>query len=168
MDHHMLEADSTTRVRVVLEYEKNELTRDLLFLEEPRFIVEEKRCGGEDLVVMRMTVATAKKHCARLSSRGCRAFTFKGRPSEDDVEIHFKAEWVPCEEECEDWTTYQMDKCTESIWGEDTLWKRLCEQHNERFARQGSEPDWFGDWDSCVAKGVKALSDTVSPNNPEQ
>lgn len=169
MDHHMLEADSTTRVRVVLEYEKNELTRDLLFLEEPRFIVEEMRCGGEDIVVMRMTVTTAKKHCARLSSRGCRAFTFQGKPSEDEaVEIHFKAEWVPHEEEGQDWTTYQMEKNTESIWGEDTLWKRLREQHNERFPGQGSEQDWFGDWEFCVAKGVKALSDTVSPDNPEQ
>merc|ERR1719215_2035104 len=49
-DLHTLQADASTRVRVILQYEKKEMERDILFLEGRFTKMEGGIAGGEDLI----------------------------------------------------------------------------------------------------------------------
>jgi len=139
-DLHSLQADATTRVRVVLFYEKRELARDILFL-QGCFSREEGALSGEDLTEPEMlTVEEARRRC--YSIPGCKGFTFQnpslhctitdagplnvdGTPAQ--VRIYFKG--GPGSEEIvsSGWTSWRFTD------GETALVNEFKREHEEMF-----------------------------------
>ncbi|CAE7559290.1 unnamed protein product [Symbiodinium natans] len=131
-DLHVLEADSTMRTRMLLQYEKNELKRDILFL-MGRFEQREGRLqvpgssSSEDILVETMTVHEAMSRCHTL--RGCAGFCFQGDMTESAVKIHFKG--FGHEAVGTGWTSFFFED------GESALVKLLAEQY-----KASEEIDW--------------------------
>eukprot|EP00439_Symbiodinium_sp_Y106_P064839 s1894_g10.t1 len=127
-DLHVLEADSTMRTRMLLQYEKNELKRDILFL-MGRFEQREGRLQvpgnstSDDILVETMTVQEAMSRCHTL--RGCSGFCFQGDMTDSAVKIHFKG--FGHEAVGTGWTSFFFED------GESALVKLLAEQYKKRF-----------------------------------
>lgn len=132
-DLHILQADTATRVRVVLTYEKKELFRDITFL-EGRFTKLEGGFLGEDLVEPQvMTIAEAKIRCATVP--GCRGFSFQGEPSEEaPVKMHFRG---TNETSGPGWTSFRYES------GEAVLLELLEKQFEEKYrsGKRGVQDD---------------------------
>lgn len=191
-DLHILEADATTRTRMHLAYEKNELFRDITFL-EGKFIEVKGQLPGEDLSVDTMTLQQAKTHCAQLLA--CRGFTFQGESTDDKaMKIHFRGR-SPEGPSLEDPGTAGAQLCSQRSsslgwtsfeWkdGESALIDLFCSQHDARFRSEGSRLPWVKaavpslealareviavlEPMSCVA-GREGESNTTSPSCAEQ
>lgn len=122
-DLHTLEADASTKVRVLLEYEKKEMQRDITFLEGKFTRIEGSVAGGEDVGDPEvMTIKEAKVRCALLP--GCKGFAFQGEPSEAPLTIHFKSSF---EVSGIGWTGFEYED------GEAALLDMLRQQHEEKF-----------------------------------
>lgn len=132
-DLHMLEADSTTRTRMHLSYEKNELRRDILFLTgrfskkegqlQPPLSAGEGHAHASDLLVEILTIEEAKSRCHRLP--GCRGFCFQGDMTDSKVKIHFRGNGY--EAYGSGWTSFIFEP------GETALVHLLDDQHEAKF-----------------------------------
>ncbi|CAE8727565.1 unnamed protein product [Polarella glacialis] len=142
-DLHVLEADATTRTRMLLAYEKNELYRDIVFLEgrvtkreqhPPSPQAGNEPCGPavEDLLVETMTIRDAKQRCHSLP--GCRGFCFHGDVTDAPVKMHFRG----CRHDTSaiGWTYFSFEP------GEIALSSLLAEQHEAKFRRTGAMSKW--------------------------
>jgi len=142
-DLHALQADATTRVQVMLEYEKKELARDILFLSGIYTKVEGCIVGGKDLVEPEMlTAQEAKRRC--YSIPGCKGFSFQHEPhhcfSDPEpknadgvpmiVQIHFRDSVEVSGLGCTSWLYTD---------GETALLALMRQQHEEKFCKW-SEP----------------------------
>jgi len=150
---HVLEADATTRVGVLLAYEKNELVRDITFIEGKFSMQKGQVLGGNDIPVEMdtMTLEQAKVVCLTLP--GCRGFTYQGEPTEGAVKIHFKdaGELQPAPA----WTSY----CYQD--GEAALLELLEVQHDQQFRGDNPTSDWVEPevppWQTLVDRAAQTV-----------
>lgn len=140
-DVHMLEADSHTSVRVMLQYEKTELTRDVSFLEGTvRGPFKGQIATGDDLVEAEVSsLHEAKLRCAAIP--GCRGFTYQGDAADTTVKVSYKSN-CQVDGTVTGWTSYIFED------GEQTVLKMLQEDHERTFR------DWVPPADK---KQVEAL-----------
>jgi len=152
-DHHLhvLRVDATTDARVMLSYEKEELQRDILFLEGD-LQRHEGQLGGNDLLrpddgsgdlgPRWMTVQEAKALCPWIP--GCKGFTFQGEEppqSEQKVQISFR-DSGELKLNGAGWTSFRFTD------GEAALLERLKQHHEEKLASK--------DWVETAVLNVKA------------
>jgi len=150
-DHiHLLEADATTRTRVLLAYEKTELTRDITFLHGRFQRHEGQLMAGEDLLVETMTIREAESRCNSLP--GCRGFTFQGEPTEEPVKIHFKDMW---DVQGSGWTSYQYED------GETALSELLRSRYEAQF-RDSVSSCRMEPWSVILDTAERALDAAVA------
>jgi len=152
-DLHILEADATTRARVTLSYEKNELIRDISWLEGDFAQVEGQLLAGEVLHVEAMTLAEAKDRCVKLS--GCKGFTFQGDAADGPVEVIFKNAWGECRA-ASDWTTFHFHE------GEELLTSMLRKDYETSLQATGWIEEQVPSWDEIITRAETVLTDVAN------
>jgi len=148
-DLHMLDADATTRARVMLSYEKNELIRDISWLEGDFAQVQGRLLAGEVLLVEAMTLAAAKDRCFKLP--GCKGFSFQGDAAEGPVEVIFRDAWGECQA-VSDWTTFRFHE------GEELLTSMLRKDYEVGLQATGWIEQEVPSWDEIIARAETVLT----------
>lgn len=168
-DLHVLDADSTMRTRMLLQYEKNELKRDIVFL-KGCFEQREGRLqmpgsgASEDLLVETMTVQEAMARCHTL--RGCGGFCFQGDMTTSAVTIHFKGFGHEAVSAAVGWTSFYFEH------GERALIKLLAQQYQARFCdpEKPCKSSWVEKeipaWEVIVGRTLDVLRTTAAEGTP--
>eukprot|EP00435_Cladocopium_sp_Y103_P025375 s1971_g6.t1 len=164
-DLHVLDADSTMRTRMLLQYEKNELKRDIVFL-KGCFEQREGRLqmpgsgASEDLLVETMTVQEAMARCHTL--RGCGGFCFQGDMTTSAVTIHFKGFGHEAVGAAVGWTSFYFEH------GERALIKLLAQQYQARFCdpEKPCKSSWVPDWLPRMAFHLGYVADSDEEGQP--
>jgi len=149
-DLHILEADATTRARVILSYEKNELIRDISWLEGDFARVEGRLLAGEILHVEAMTLVEAKDRCFKLP--GCKGFTFQGEAADGPVEMIFKDAWGECQA-VSDWTTFRFHE------GEELLTSMLKKDYETSLQATGWIEHEVPSWDEIITRAETVFTE---------
>jgi hypothetical protein len=172
-DHlHVLRVDATTNARVMLSYEKEEMQRDILFLEGD-LQRHEGQLGGKDLLKSDdgsdelgprwMTVQEAKALCPRIP--GCKGFTFQGEEppqAEQKVQISFKGFGDDSGElKGSGWTSFRFTD------GETALLERLKERHEAELATKDWVETTVPHWDEICEKTLSVLEAVANTQNED-
>lgn len=147
-DLHILEADATTRARVRLSYEKNELLRDIRFLEGQFEEYEGRLLAGSTIMEETMTLEEAKEAC--ITMPGCAGFSFQGEASTGVVRVSFRDSWGELSK-CQ-WTTFRY------MGGEEAVEELLRSEHDAKVA---AKMEWVDpelpSWDEVIANAEEVL-----------
>lgn len=172
-DHlHVLRVDATTNARVMLSYEKEELQRDILFLEGD-LQRHEGQLGGKDLLKSDdgsdgfgsrlMTVQEAKALCPRIPD--CKGFTFQGEEppqAEQKIPIFFKGSGDDSGElKGSGWTSFRFTD------GEAALLERLKERHEAELATKDWVEKKVPHWDDICKQTLSVLDEVTRTQSDE-